>query len=78
MCARLLAGWPPWQYASPLMSRYSIKLAKLQYKMMTQKGCYCSLATLYAASNMPIDQLKANAALDKAVDAPYGYKGDEH
>jgi hypothetical protein len=35
----------------------------------------CSLATLYAAGNMPIDLLKAHAQLDKAVDAAYDYKG---
>ena len=35
----------------------------------------CSLATLYAAGNMPTDLLKAHAQLDKAVDAAYGYKG---
>ena len=35
----------------------------------------CSLATLYAAGNMPTDLLKAHNALDKAVDAAYGYKG---
>lgn len=34
----------------------------------------CSLATLYAAGNMPAELLKAHAALDKAVDAAYGYK----
>ena len=34
-----------------------------------------SLATLYAAGNMPTDLLKAHNALDKAVDAAYDYKG---
>jgi len=34
-----------------------------------------SLATLYAAGNMPINLLKAHNALDKAVDTAYGYKG---
>jgi hypothetical protein len=38
-----------------------------------QKQKY-SLATLYAAGNMPADLLKAHTALDKAVDAAYGYK----
>lgn len=36
-----------------------------------------SLATLYAAGNMPTDLLKAHNALDKAVDAAYGYKGEK-
>ncbi|MFI3218669.1 MAG: N-6 DNA methylase, partial [Methylococcales bacterium] len=39
-----------------------------------QKQKY-SLATLYAAGNMPADLLKAHNALDKAVDAAYDYKG---
>jgi hypothetical protein len=39
------------------------------------QGQKCSLATLYAPGNMPAPLLKAHAALDKAVDAAYGYKG---
>jgi|WetSurSiteA1Bulk_404760.scaffolds.fasta_scaffold00039_20 type I restriction-modification system DNA methylase subunit len=35
----------------------------------------CSLAMLYAANGMPADLIKAHNALDKAVDAAYGYKG---
>lgn len=42
-----------------------------------EQGQKCSLATLYAAGNMPTDLLKAHNALDKAVDAAYGYKGGE-
>ncbi len=41
----------------------------------TQQGQTCSLATLYAAGNMPAGLVKAHAALDKAVDAAYSYKG---
>jgi len=33
------------------------------------------LAVLYAAGNMPQGLAKAHAALDKAVDNAYGYKG---
>lgn len=40
-----------------------------------QQGQKCSLATLYAAGNMPADLLKAHNALDKAVDAAYAYQG---
>ena len=40
-----------------------------------EQGQKCSLATLYAAGNMPTDLLKAHAQLDKAVDVAYGYKG---
>ena len=42
-----------------------------------KQGQKCSLATLYAAGNMPTDLLKAHNALDKAVDAAYGYKGSK-
>ena len=35
----------------------------------------CSLAMLYEPGNMPAGLIKAHAALDKAVDAAYGYKG---
>jgi hypothetical protein len=40
-----------------------------------KQGQTCSLATLYAAGNMPQGLAKAHAALDKAVDNAYGYKG---
>jgi predicted RNA methylase len=44
-------------------------------ELCTQQGQKYSLATLYAAGNMPADLLKAHNALDKAVDAAYAYKG---
>jgi hypothetical protein len=44
-------------------------------KHCTEQGQKYSLATLYAAGNMPVDLLKAHNALDKAVDAAYAYKG---
>jgi hypothetical protein len=40
-----------------------------------QNGQKYSLATLYAANNMPEDLLKAHNLLDKTVDLAYGYKG---
>jgi hypothetical protein len=40
----------------------------------TAQGQKYSLATLYAAGNMPADLRKAHTALDKAVDAAYAYK----
>lgn len=40
-------------------------------------GQSCSLATLYAPGNMPAELRKAHAQLDKAVDAAYGYKGEQ-
>ena len=45
-----------------------------EQKRCTAQGQKYSLATLYAAGNMPADLLKAHNALDKAVDAAYGYK----
>ena len=41
----------------------------------TGQGQKCSLASLYAPGNMPVGLAKAHGALDKAVDAAYGYKG---
>jgi hypothetical protein len=40
----------------------------------TEQGQKYSLATLYAAGNMPTALLKAHNALDKAVDSAYKYK----
>jgi hypothetical protein len=44
-------------------------------ELCARQGQSCSLATLYAAGNMPEALLKAHNALDKAVDAAYAYKG---
>jgi hypothetical protein len=41
-----------------------------------KQGQTCSLATLYAAGNLPQGLVKAHSALDKAVDNAYGYKGE--
>jgi hypothetical protein len=48
---------------------------KAEETRCTTQGQKYSLATLYAAGNMPTDLLKAHNALDKAVDAAYAYKG---
>lgn len=48
---------------------------KAEEKLCTEQGQKYSLATLYAAGNMPADLLKAHTALDKAVDAAYAYTG---
>jgi hypothetical protein len=37
----------------------------------------CSLAMLYDADGMPAELVKAHNALDKAVDAAYGYQGEK-
>lgn len=44
-------------------------------KLCTEQEQKYSLATLYAAGNMPADLVKSHNELDKAVDAVYGYKG---
>jgi len=48
---------------------------KAEEKRCADQGQACSLATLYAPGNLPADLLKAHQALDKAVDAAYGYTG---
>jgi hypothetical protein len=48
---------------------------KTEENHCTEQEQKYSLATLYAAGNMPADLLKAHNALDKAVDAAYDYKG---
>lgn len=47
---------------------------KAEEDRCAKQGQTCSLATLYAAGNMPQGLAKAHAALDKAVDTAYGYK----
>ena len=44
-------------------------------ELCAKQGQKYSLASLYAAGNMPTDLLKAHNALDKAVDAAYAYTG---
>ncbi len=53
--------------------------AVLDARAAEEKRCMdqnqpCSLAILYAPGNMPAELVKAHNALDKAVDAAYGYK----
>lgn len=48
---------------------------KQEEDLCAEQNQSCSLATLYAPNNMPLTLLKAHQALDKAVDAAYGYKG---
>ena len=54
--------------------------AVLDARIIEEKRCEaagqkCSLATMYAASNMPEELLKAHKKLDAAVDSAYHYKG---
>lgn len=44
-------------------------------ELCAKHGQPCSLATLYTPGNMPAELTRAHAALDKAVDAAYAYKG---
>lgn len=48
-----------------------------EIKNCTAQGQDCSLATLYAANNMPQLLIKAHNELDKAVDLAYNYKGNK-
>ena len=47
----------------------------IEEKRCEEKGQKCSLATMYAANNMPEELLKAHKKLDAAVDAAYNFKG---
>ena len=40
-----------------------------------QRDARTTLSMLYHPDTMPAELIKAHAALDKAVDAAYGYKG---
>jgi hypothetical protein len=48
---------------------------KAEEDLCAKQNQKCSLAMLYAKEGMPADLVKAHNALDKAVDAAYGYKG---
>jgi len=48
---------------------------KAEENLCAEQNQKCSLAMLYAKEGMPADLVKAHNALDKAVDAAYGYKG---
>ena len=47
----------------------------IEEKRCAAAGQKCSLATLYAANNMPEELLKAHKKLDAAVDAAYSFTG---
>ena len=54
--------------------------AVLEARIIEEKRCEvagqkCSLATMYAANNMPEELLKAHKKIDSAVDSAYSYKG---
>ena len=73
----------PWPQASTDKQRLAIETAakavldarQLEFDRCAQAGQHCSLALLYNPDTMPAELIKAHAALDKAVDAAYGYKG---
>jgi type I restriction-modification system DNA methylase subunit len=47
----------------------------IEEKRCEAKGDKCSLATMYAANNMPEELLKAHKKLDSAVDSAYNFSG---
>jgi N-6 DNA Methylase len=54
-----------------------LEARKAEEDLCHKQGQKYSLATLYAAGNMPINLLKAHKELDKAVDSAYKYKGSK-
>jgi len=73
----------PWPESIAPVQQEKIEVAAqlvLDARAAEEKRCAeqsqkCSLATLYAAGNMPSELLKAHNALDKVVDTAYGFKG---
>ena len=73
----------PWPQVPTDKQRLAIETAakavldarQLEFDRCAQAGQHCSLALLYNPDTMPAELIKAHAALDKAVDAAYGYKG---
>ena len=73
----------PWPQAPTDKQQQAIETAaqavldarQLEFDRCAQAGQHCSLALLYNPDTMPAELVKAHAALDKAVDAAYGYKG---
>lgn len=72
----------PWPQALTDKQRQAIETAaqavldarQWEFDRCAQAGQHCSLALLYNPDTMPAELVKAHAALDKAVDAAYGYK----
>ena len=48
---------------------------QLEFDRCAKAGQHASLALLYNPDTMPAELARAHAALDRAVDAAYGYKG---
>ena len=73
----------PWPQALADKPREAIEKAaqavldarQLEFDRCAQAGQHASMALLYHPDTMPAELIKAHAALDKAVDAAYGYKG---
>lgn len=73
----------PWPQALTDKARQAIEKAaqavldarEKEFARCAKAGQHASLAMLYHPDTMPAELAKAHAALDKAVDAAYGYKG---
>ena len=48
---------------------------QLEFDRCAKAGQHASLALLYNPDTMPAELARAHAALDRAVDTAYGYKG---
>ena len=67
--------WPAGRWKIEAAAQLILEARTAEENRCAEQGQKSSLATLYAAGNMPTDLLKAHNALDKAVDVAYGYKG---
>jgi len=73
----------PWPQALADKARQAVERAaqavldarQLELNRCAQAGQHASMALLYHPDTMPAELARAHAALDKAVDAAYGYKG---
>ncbi len=73
----------PWPQALADKARQAVERAaqavldarQLELERCAQAGQHASMALLYHPDTMPAELARAHAALDKAVDAAYGYKG---
>lgn len=66
----------PWPENPTNKQRQAIEMAAQAVLDARAKYADSTLAQLYNLSSMPVELVAAHSALDRAVDAAYGYKGD--
>jgi hypothetical protein len=67
----------PWPEPASLAQRQVLEAAAQAVLDARQRYPNDSLAALYDPDVMPVELLKAHLAVDRAVDAAYGYTGDK-